>query len=304
MKINLYKLDFETGVHFGENSLEDSNYVFCADTLFSALCQEAVKRGKECLDELVKNVQDGKLLISDALPYIGNTLFIPKPFDNVIKADGSKEYVMSKAYRNMKYLPIDMFDKYMNGEIIESDLDELGVSEQRNQVSIRGEEESRPYRTGVYYYKEGNGLYIIVEYDGDIIELFEELLDGLSLSGIGGKRSQGLGRFILKKVACPDNLAKRLLNKDARRYMTLSVALPCDDELEETLEKARYNLIKRSGFVSSDIFSDKQLKKRDLYVFEHGSCFDKCFNANMQDVSDSQGIHPVYKYTHPLFFAL
>lgn len=43
MEYKAYKLKFLTGVHFGKGSLDDTSYAFCADTLFSALCIEALK---------------------------------------------------------------------------------------------------------------------------------------------------------------------------------------------------------------------------------------------------------------------
>ena len=60
-----YKLKFTTAVHFGNGKLEDSGDHPMADTVFSALCHEAVAIEK--LDALVSSVQEGKIAISDAL---------------------------------------------------------------------------------------------------------------------------------------------------------------------------------------------------------------------------------------------
>ena len=57
MKYKAYKLKFSTGVHFGKGTLEDTAYAFCADTLFSALCIEAVKDSTERLERLVQTGQ-------------------------------------------------------------------------------------------------------------------------------------------------------------------------------------------------------------------------------------------------------
>lgn len=51
MKYQMYELEFTTEVHFGKTSLEDAEISFHADTLYSALCQEAMKFGE--LDKLV-----------------------------------------------------------------------------------------------------------------------------------------------------------------------------------------------------------------------------------------------------------
>lgn len=49
MKYKVFRLHFPAGVHFGKGRLEDTAYTFKADTLFSALCIEAVKDGEEHL---------------------------------------------------------------------------------------------------------------------------------------------------------------------------------------------------------------------------------------------------------------
>ena len=79
MEYKAYKLRFLTGVHFGKGSLDDTSYAFCADTLFSALCIEALKDSEQRLNNFVNTVKSGKLIFSDAMPYIGEDLYIPKP---------------------------------------------------------------------------------------------------------------------------------------------------------------------------------------------------------------------------------
>ena len=46
MNYKIYKMIFTQGVHFGAHSLEKSEITFQADTLFSALCIEALKIDK------------------------------------------------------------------------------------------------------------------------------------------------------------------------------------------------------------------------------------------------------------------
>lgn len=77
----IYKLDFKTGVHFGNGSLSDTVSTFQADTLFSALCIEAVRMGgDEKINKFVDYVKENKIKFSDSFPYIDNMFFIPKPF--------------------------------------------------------------------------------------------------------------------------------------------------------------------------------------------------------------------------------
>ena len=58
MEYTGYKLVFSTSVHFGNGSLENSDNRIYADTIFSALCHEAVKL--ECIEELVSYVKNEK----------------------------------------------------------------------------------------------------------------------------------------------------------------------------------------------------------------------------------------------------
>ena len=53
MKYKMYKMKFQSPIHLGKQSLEDGEYAFCADTLFSALCQEAVCMGESALQEFI-----------------------------------------------------------------------------------------------------------------------------------------------------------------------------------------------------------------------------------------------------------
>ena len=77
MDYKIYMLSFTTPVHFGTGVLSESSINFCADTLFSALYIEALKL--ELADQLYNMVEEGKLLFSDAFPYIGKQYFLPKP---------------------------------------------------------------------------------------------------------------------------------------------------------------------------------------------------------------------------------
>lgn len=313
MEYSIYKLKFLCGVHFGKNTLDSSGYAFFADTLFSALFQEALKleNGDTMADTLVHYVKDGSLVFSDAFPYIENNnlheeYYLPKPMihieNDADKGDSSKK----KMYKKLVYIPVSCFDAYLNGNFpIEraDELDrELGWSAVKVSAAIRGEEETVPYRVGAYYFKEGSGLYLIAGFGTkEVQDCFELLLKCLSFSGIGGKRSAGFGRFELLKTEVPEVFHKRLkAGKTKTHVMTLSVSLPMEDELSIAIEGASYLLQKRSGFIASETFAEEQRRKKDLYVFQSGSCFRTVFHGDIYDVS-SGGAHPVYRYAKPFF---
>lgn len=301
MNYRVYKLAFSQGVHFGRNSLNHTQMAFAADTLFSALCQEAVHSGDDKLHRLVAYAKNGDLCLSDAFPYKDDLLFLPKP---MIHIEGKEEdSSLKKQYKKLKYIPLNYLTEYLSGCFpIEraGAWSSFGIDEMKVSASIRGEEETKPYRVAVFRFFENCGLYIVVGYaNEEARELFEELTELLSYSGIGGKRSSGLGRFDFLSMKMPEKLLKRLQQKGTR-YMTLSAALPQESEMINALQGAEYLLEKRSGFVSSETYANEHQRKRDLYVLASGACFKNKFDGDVYDVSNG-GSHPIYRYAKPMF---
>ncbi len=306
MEYKIYKFEFTTGVHFGKKSLDDTEYTLCADTIFSAMCQECLKQGNQQLEHFVKKAAAGEICISDAFPYIGTTYYLPKPMLKVDTEQDQADSTLKKAYKKLAYVPVGKLEQYLGGTLDVKQENEkfrkgLGDKVTRVSAAIRGKEETDLFRVGVYYFKPGSGLYLIVGYQSeeDAWEL-EECLMEVSLSGIGGKRSAGLGRFELKLGKLPEEIYRRLQSDKGSVYMSLSVSLPTNEELEKALQQASYLLTKRSGFVMSETYAKEQSRKRDLYVFQAGSCFLNKFQGDVYDVGDN-GSHPVYRYAKPLF---
>ncbi len=305
MEYKVYKLKFQGAVHFGRRNLEDGEYTFCADMLFSALFQEALKMDENASDCLLRYVQDGKLLLSDAFPYIGGTYFLPKPMKRITVGHDHGDSKMKKALKKLKYIPVQELENYLLGRFdvrTSPDMEEaLGDFQMKVSAAVRGEEETKPYRIGNYYYRQGNGLYVIIGYeDAGIAEFVEQLLMGVGKVGIGGKKTSGAGKFELMTGKMPEELRERLI-KQGERYMTLSLSLPRDDELEDTLMEAEYILVKRSGFVDSSDYAREQRRKKDLYVIKTGAYLKTRFEGDVYNVADGSGSHPVYRYAKPMF---
>ncbi|MHB1453891.1 MAG: type III-A CRISPR-associated RAMP protein Csm4 [Saccharofermentanales bacterium] len=322
MNYLVYKLSFLTPVHIGHSEgtsgLESSMISIRSDTLFSALFIEALKKNMNEL--LFDAVINDKLIFSDLFPYSDKDLFLPKP---LLKPSGDKHDELSsdrKKMKKLKFIHACSFDKYI-GYILDkvdyspddsaSDLKSVADISIKTQVSLKGLEESAPYRVGITTFRENCGLYLLCGFEDDgRRELFEGLLESLSYSGIGGKRSSGLGKFEIISVSSPDNPPKeskstydtisRLINSTSKVSVLLNTALPSNDELKVALEGARYKLIRRGGFVQSSDYAPTFRKKTDLYVFESGSCFDSRFKGSIPDIS-SNGSHPVFRMLKPFF---
>lgn len=298
-----YKMEFPNGIHLGKTSIEESEFTFAADTLFSALCQEALRFGEDKLQTLYTKVKNGALCFSDALPCIGDAMYVPKPMLKIETGETGDSRV-KKAYKKLSYIPVRELEGYLKGVLDicaeKERFDKFGSAYTQTSAAVRGQEETNPYRLGVYRYAKENGLYIIIGYGQEEDHSFVKmLLESLSYSGIGGRRHSGLGRFELSAVAMPEILTERL-EKSGEKYMTLSVSLPTESELPGVVCDAQYSLIKRSGFVASFDYADEFLRKQDLFVFAAGACVTKKYNGDVYDVA-SGGRHPVYRYAKPIF---
>ena len=307
MRFKIYKLHFKGAVHFGEGGLITSADTLMADTLFGALCSEAAMQGDGILEKLVDHAKAGDLLISDGLPYIGQEFYVPKP---VVEVQGREEgdSKIKKALKKLRYIPSDKMDSYLRGEMdIAAEASRFhegfSASDMIEKVTVPEDEVTRPYAVAVKRYKEGSGLYLCVGHnDEEVRELFEMLLEQLSYSGIGGERSSGYGRFEWT-AAEDEELSSRLIKTDAEKYMSLSVCLPNDSELDEVVEEASYMTVRRGGWVSSVTYADTLRKKKEIYMLAAGSVFDRKFDGDIYDVSDG-GRHPVYRYGKPMLIAI
>ena len=308
MNYVIYKLKFTAPVHFGKKLLSDSAFTLCSDTIFAALCLEAVQMGSKQLDILVNAVKSNAVQLSDAFPYIGDKFLIPKPHIFVEHSQDENSSIIKKAYKKLKYITIDDFESYLNGafDVLNAvQMSELGVSSLKISASIRnGEGETKPYEVGTYSFYDGCGMYLIIGCSSnDMKALVDLLMDQLQHSGLGGKRSSGYGRFVFEVFEVDKWLNDRL-NCEATKYMLLNTALPTENELEGVIRNANYSLIKRSGFVASSGYSDTWQRKKDLVMFQSGSCFDRRFEGDVYDVSDNTGSHPVFRSGKPMFMRI
>ena len=309
MRYDLLKLDFGTAVHFGNGRLDTADMTFCADRLFSALCIEAHKKGgEEYLGSIVKAAKAGDLLLSDGLPYIGDTYYIPKPVIHIERERDESSSVMKKAFKKLSYIPVDKINEFITGNIDpeaeNKKFSEIGRFGKRYIVSVRnGEEDPLPYRVGDYRFRSGCGLYVILACaDDDLYYDISELIESLGYSGIGGKISSGTGKFGVSPKKVPAALIKAF-EGEYQRYISLSVCMAKPGELESVVRNAGYVMLKRSGFIYSYTYADTFRKKNELYCFAAGSCFERRFEGDIFDLSEG-GAHPVWRYAKPLLMGV
>ena len=318
MQYKIFKLKFETPVHFGNEkvgtSLENTNIICHSDTLFSAMCQEILKLFDEVvLLGFVDMVEDGGLLFSSLLPYNGNNLFLPKPCllleRKSNQEDVNSSSIKKKKMKKLDYISINDFSKYIDSLKTGCDFDydedlyNVCKTDTTAKVSLNTDSDNNNiYYVGSTYFKDDCGLYVLVAYDKDEhIELFKKVLTSLGYSGIGGKRSCGYGKFIIVDEDADgleeEKLMYSLLEENSNYQETLSVVSPSNEEIENNdFDKAFYKLISRNGYVYSTTYTDENtlVKRKSLSMFKEGSCFPFEIKGEIKDVSDN-GKHPVYK---------
>ena len=300
MDTYFYKLKFNAPVHFGKTDVSGGEVTVFADTLFSALYIEALKL--DDAEMLYGYVQSGNLLVSDLMPYNGDTYYIPKPI-MVIRSDKKSDSSLKKQFKKLSHIPIDDIEPFLEAEYdpktpLEK-LSQISSSSLRQMVNLLPEEDKKPYSVGICSFRENCGLYFVLQAESDAKALMDKLIKSLSYAGIGGKRSSGFGRF---EYECIEKELPKPIDKKGI-HMSLSVCLPKDSELDGAMENATYDLIKRSGFVASESYSETPLRKRDLFCFKGGSVFKNKFEGDIFDVS-SGGAHPVYRYARPMWLSL
>ena len=319
MNYYLTKLEFETAVHFGSGdsalSLYTSEDHFHADTLFSALCHTA-GRDAEDLQRLIRLAEEGKLLLSDSMPWKEETLYLPKP---VIASDSRREVPgrVRKAMKKLQWIPVlslPAFSESLHGgEPYSPDegAAEFGRHTERTMAGIPEEGDARPYEFGLFQFHEGCGLYLVIgaesEEDGEWVL---SLLELLGLSGIGGKTSSGFGSFhITEKIRLDGSGGEQArwlheaLNREEGSQLLLTSSLPEDRELESVLDGASYQPLRRGGFVASDGYADTPMKKKTQIFLAAGAVLPCRFQGGLYEVGYG-GAHPVYRYSRPVLLGV
>jgi len=182
------------------------------------------------------------------------------------------------------------------------------MSQVVSRVNCQGEQ-PLPYYVQENVLPAHSGLYGILAYEEEKDrEWTFDLLEKLGITGIGGKRSSGLGKFhfgedwidLFYPLFHDDMVLAKLLQTEGKWVMNLSVLLPCPEEVS-TVKSGYYTLLKRSGFLSSN--GNPVQKKQDIYMLQAGSCFPKRIQGTIADVS-WKADHPVWRYGKGLFIGL
>lgn len=339
MKTFIYKLQFTSPVRFGPDrggaGLALGNETCRSDTFFSALCIEWLKIfGESKMKEMVNEAERGRFLLSDLFPWKGQELYLPKPVIYIEKENINIDGHYYKKLKKMRWIPAAAFDSYINflkegGKLPPFDPDENKPWSEViiARASVARVEETRPYIISAYRFpfeeeKQNDkeriiqtGLYFILKTDSQVLqEKLNTVLDSLGLTGIGGKKTTGLGKFKLAEEPIEFGadfglydsgiILGKMLSRKGKYYMALSAVSPSEKELEAFIPKDNfYTLIQRSGFVESPTYWGNPIKRKPITMFGAGSCFKEPLCGRILNLS-SGGNHPVYRYGKGMYLGV
>ncbi len=319
-----YRLSFESPVHFGQGEsggkLENSGIEYCSDSIFSAMCSELAQMGElELLNEIFNMATNNEFLLSDLFPYTdinGDELYyLPRPFlffrsKSVDRMDMEKAKELSalrKVNKKQQYIRVseltDLLKAIKNEQnyILKYPLGNFAEHTLVERVNCR-RDEALPYYVAYYSFAPNTGLYGVVKMPDSFAAIFEKVMKLLGLSGIGGKRSSGYGKFSLDGLFEMDDMVQdtaallgMLTNVDATTQMSISILKPGLNELEN-VKSGQYQLKKRSGFTDN-------IKRDSLYMVGSGSCFNNRLDGEIVNLS-GYCEHNVWRYGKGLFVGL
>ena len=303
--LRILKLHFTAPVHLGDVGigLEESSIVLHSDTIFNAICNALAKlNGTEWVTDFLEKFKEKPCFrISSGFPFIGDTLFFPKPRTQAnINEELRRDY--GKGLKKTSYLTKDYFERWIGGnELYEKDLEEITGCDLSTyckemllpKVSIdRAQAESSIYFLGSVRFKESSGLWFIVDCDdGDYETVVLPALRLLQYDGIGGKRAWGYGAFRLEDGTIDMELP------EADMHLLLSLYYPDDHEKRLfALLKSRWDFLLRGGYALPYGLKGSQLKPQTLFISE-GSVFgEKPAGKLVEYDSHIEGLHRLYHY--------
>jgi len=329
MSYLLYKLRFPSGIHIGTafgNTLEETMISVYSDTFYSALFNEYMKIYNN--DELYKISEAGNFLVSDLLPFkekddMSTDFYLPKPFMPKEPANNKNKTEITVDRKKVKatnFIPADKLEEYFsflkngtNFPIIDDDFGKKQLYT-KNKISLENED-TQLYNIEVFKFNEKSGLYFIVKLPENEKwqEIFQNILDSLALTGIGGKRNSGFGQFVIKEDAMnfdgldfekfeseSDAYINKALYSNEEKFLIISSYSPKIGEIEKLKDGDNYyQLIKRGGFVNQSSYSEQPEKRKQVYMLSSGSILSFKPEGKILDLN-LHGKHSIYRMGKPI----
>lgn len=319
MAYHIYKLQFKSAVHFGAASarghLENAQYTMDSDSLYSAICNAFVQIfGTAALAALIDQSQQDFFKVSDLLPYKGNTLYLPRPFAQFSRPNNSADIdaIDRKRLKATAFIPAEYVNTYFSQlqsgatiPAIDNDFGKFSL-QTKNAVAKRAGEDTQLYAIETFSFHPNSGLYFIAKATDDGHLKLRTVLEHLGDTGIGGKRSSGLGKFCISDdlrpvVSASDAAINQMVHQAvASHYLLLSSYLPTADEIKMLGQAgAFYQLKKCSGFVNRSAYAKVPQKHKQVHMLKSGSLLNYQPVGRLIDLNQ-HGNHSIYRMGKPI----
>lgn len=326
-----FKLNPLGAFHFGAYGDAARVFVHCSsDRLYAALLVEALRGGRPFFappaDHDDSRPLDPPLLLASAFPYAGEALLLPCP-----RLPPPVSVAEKRRLAGLSYVSPTIFALMVRGEpgALDAYLDQAGALLMGGSVWVAHSDGALPssgddfwratatprvtidrrsgtldaFLVGQVTFNAGCGLYVLArERTPGAAEPLAELLQRVGDSGLGGRRSAGLGQFRVESVAPPSLPALA----DPRRMVLLSRYRPSLAELAGQVlgPGARYDLDTVGGWLQSDHPSMPAQLRRSVRLLREGSVIQLLPDGsppigsicNVAPEGDPPVAHPVWRY--------
>ena len=306
-----------TPLHVGTGK---ENYDFSAselhsDTLSAAIAAIRAQQGKT--DDVKEFLQS--FVISSAFPFVGNSLFLPKPQGNLdVSVSDMDEYPSRKKLKKIRYIETSLWNQLAAGNNVVVKSNQL----RKEFLLADNNEFTQPFKTQVNqrvtiprddnqtadpfffewkYFSPNAGLYCLLDASEEVKKVTVSLLGTLGEIGLGTDRNVGGGKFEVETSRITLNDLSQ-----ANAEMLLSLYIPTEYELSQlNLPNSRYDLVLRRGYMAgSEQDTFKHLRKKSIYMFNVGSVFASTQSIagkveNLKPEWNDDKMHPVFRSGKP-----
>ena len=306
-----------TPLHIGTGK---ENYDFSAselhsDTLSAAIAAIRAQQGKT--DDVEKFLQS--FVISSAFPFVGKSLFLPKPQGKMeVLVSDMDDYPSRKKLKKIRYIETSLWNQLAAGNNVVVKANQL----QKEFLLAENSEFIQPFKTQVNqrvtiprdenqtadpfffewkYFSSNSGLYCLLDASEEVKKEIVSVLGVLGEVGLGTDRAVGGGKFEVETSSVTLNDMSQ-----ANAEILLSLYIPTEDELSKlNLPNSRYDLVLRGGYIAGseqDMF--RHLRKKSIYMFNVGSVFASTQSiagkvVDLKPEWNDDKMHPVFRSGKP-----
>lgn len=344
----LVELKLDHAVHFGSSvagfGVEEVDETCHSDTLFSGIINQLA-----AVEHLIPNFNLKKFLeefdspsppfrISSFGIVKGTDYFLPKPLiEPTIFATEQSLSEYKKDFKKLKWIHLEDFHKWQNKLLSGDDVEKyfesysnvpppkapafLKTLTKTQHRQDRETDASQIYHVGQLFYGDEVYPFFFVEFNSELLswDWFKEVLQLLGISGLGGRRSSGYGKFTLRydpiligddettwpkevrdttKHGKAIKLWSKVLNHESEGRYLFSLLKP--KVINENDYLAYQLLIRKGWFFSNSSFY--QMKRKTVYMFSEGSILSKPVEGELLNISPDElpnEHHEIYRYGHP-----